>query len=252
MRFTSLGSGSKGNATLIASQQSCVMIDCGFGLKDMQRRLESKSFLAEHISAIVVTHEHSDHIRGVAAFAKKYAIPVWLTRGTATHASISKLEAVHYIDVHASFSIGDLEVVPFPVPHDAKEPCQFVISNGKKKLGVLTDTGSITPHITQQLNACHGLILECNHDEDMLADGPYPDYLKQRVGSDYGHLNNTQAAQLLAGTDTSQLQHIVAAHISEKNNNPALAQSVLSEVLNCEYDDIILAEQDTGFDWLNL
>lgn len=252
MRFASLGSGSKGNATLVAYQQSCIMIDCGFGLKDMQRRLESKSFSPEQISAIVVTHEHSDHIRGVARFANKYAIPVWLTRGTASHESVSALDNANYIDVHASFVVGDLEVTPFPVPHDAKEPCQFAISNGKKKLGVLTDTGSITPHITQQLTACHGLILECNHDKDMLADGPYPAYLKQRVGSDYGHLNNGQAAQLLEGTDTSQLKHIVAAHISEQNNNPALAQSVLSEALGCEYDDILLAEQDSGFDWLNL
>ncbi len=252
MQFASLGSGSKGNATLVAYQQTCLMIDCGFGIRDVESRLQSKSISPGQITAILVTHEHGDHIRGVAKFAARHSIAVWLTRGTAQHDSVRELENRHYIDVHEKIQINDLEIIPFPVPHDAKEPCQFVVTNGDKRFGILTDTGSITPHIIESLAGCHGLVLECNHDVEMLADGPYPLSLQQRVGSDYGHLSNDQAAWLLNMADTANLKHVVAAHISEKNNNPALAQTALANALNCEFSDILLADQENGFDWLHL
>lgn len=252
LKFASLGSGSKGNATLVACNNSCIMIDCGFGIRDVENRLQAKFVSPENISAILVTHEHGDHIRGVSKLANKYNIPVWLTRGTACHNSIAECDTKNYIDVHDKIDIGELEITPFPVPHDAKEPCQFIVSNGNKRLGILTDTGSITPHIIELLSGCHGLILECNHDIDMLQDGPYPLTLKQRVGGDYGHLSNEQAAYLLQQADTTSLKHIVAAHISEKNNDPALARAALSDVLSCEFNDIVTAEQADGFDWLTL
>jgi phosphoribosyl 1,2-cyclic phosphodiesterase len=147
---------------------------------------------------------------------------------------------------------GDIEVTPYSVPHDASEPCQFLFSSGKHKLGLLTDTGMITPHIVEVLNGVDALLLECNHDSEMLAEGEYPPYLKQRVGSDYGHLNNRQAADLLAKIDSSNLATIVAMHISEKNNDPILARQALAEALDWDSDDIHIAHQAEGLDWMGV
>jgi len=156
---------------------------------------------------------------------------------------------MHIIDSHTAFNINDIQVTPFPVPHDAREPVQYVFSNGDKKLGVLTDTGCSTPHIQHMLDACQALVLECNHDLDMLMNGPYPNSLKQRVSSRLGHLDNQSAANILKKLNTSKLQHIVAAHLSEKNNSPSLATTALSEALNCEQDWIGIADQLSGFEW---
>ena len=188
-------------------------------------------------------------MRGVGPLARKFNIPVWATRGTAAHDQLGKVPKLNYIDVHHAFEIDDLQVQPFPVPHDAREPCQFVFSDGDKRVGLLTDTGSSTRHIEQQLSACHGLILECNHDETMLAEGPYPESLKQRVAGRYGHLSNDQAAQLLGKLDTSNLQHLVAAHLSEQNNDPELVQDELSNAFGCDSEWIAIADQVDGLDW---
>ncbi len=249
MKFASLGSGSKGNAMLVWHQQTCVMVDCGFSARETEQRLARLAISAESLSGILLTHEHGDHIRGAGALARKYGLPVWATRGTAAHLSLGKLPDSRCIDVHQNFAIEALEVQPFPVPHDASEPCQYVFSDGQARLGILTDTGSITNHICEQLSGCDALVLECNHDSEMLAEGPYPASLKQRVGGRLGHLSNTQAAGLLAEIDTGSLQHLVAAHLSEQNNSRQAVRQALSEVLGCESDWISIADQETGFDW---
>ena len=228
------------------------MLDCGFSLKETEIRLKRLDLAASQISAIVVTHEHGDHIRGVGPFARKYEIPVFLTRGTASCKTLGKLPNVNYIDVHDAFSIKELDLQPYPVPHDAKEPCQFVFSDGKRKLGILTDTGSITTHIEEQLNGCHALLLECNHDTDMLAEGSYPLSLKQRVGGRFGHLSNHQASDLLRRLDTSNLNHLIAAHISEQNNTPQFAKEALWSGLGFEPDWIDILDQDEGFNWCKI
>lgn len=249
MKFASLGSGSRGNATIAEYGDTTILIDCGFSLKETTRRLEMLGHDAALIDAILVTHEHSDHIRGVGPLARKHKIPVWTSRGTASRADWGNIPEMHHIDVHHELVINDLFVQPFPVPHDAREPCQFVISNGDKRLGILTDTGSLTSHIEEQLSGCDALVLECNHDEAMLATGPYPPSLKDRVGGRFGHLSNRQSAELLEKLDTSRLQHIVAAHLSEENNSPDLAQWALSEVLGCEAGWVQVARQDNILDW---
>jgi phosphoribosyl 1,2-cyclic phosphodiesterase len=249
VKFASLGSGSKGNAMLVWHQQTCVMVDCGFSARETEQRLAQLAISAESLSGILLTHEHGDHIRGAGALARKYGLPVWATRGTAAHLSLGKLPDLRCIDVHQNFAIEALEVQPFPVPHDAREPCQYVFSDGQARLGILTDTGSITNHICEQLSGCDALVLECNHDSEMLAEGPYPASLKQRVGGRLGHLSNTQAAGLLAEIDTGSLQHLVAAHLSEQNNSCQAVRQALSEVLGCESDWISIADQETGFDW---
>jgi len=225
------------------------MIDNGFSVRETERRLAVSGMNAENISAILVTHEHSDHVNGVGALARKYDLAVYTTQGTIGSGRLGKLPSHNVFSSHASFEIGDLEIQPFPVPHDASEPCQFVINNGQRRLGILTDTGSSTPHIVETLSGVDALMLECNHDLEMLENGDYPYNVKMRVGGDYGHLNNLQAAGLLSKLDTSNLQHIVAAHISEKHNTLSLAQSTLSQALHCPQDWIAVAEQATGLDW---
>ena len=252
IRFASLGSGSRGNATIVEAGSTRIMLDCGFSETRFRQRLGQRQLEPSQIDAILVTHEHSDHINGVGAVARKHDIPVYMTRGTAAQEKHGKLPTLHFIDVHDRFSIGDLEIQAYPVPHDAREPVQFVFGDGVSRLGILTDVGSATQHIVDVLNGCDGLILECNHDVEMLAKGPYPSHLKQRVGGRFGHLSNIQAGDLLASLDTSGLQHIIAAHISEKNNTEAMACAALAEALSCSESDIVLAEQEQGLDWLTI
>lgn len=249
LRFASLGSGSRGNATLVEAGGTCVMIDCGFSVAETRRRLARLGRAPQDIHAILVTHEHSDHIGGVAAFARRFDVPVWMTAGTSVMHDATSLPSLEWFDGHSPFALGDLEVSPFPVPHDAREPCQFVFSDGGVRLGILTDTGSITAHIRTLLDGCAALLLECNHDTAMLANGPYPPGLKRRVGGRLGHLSNGQAAHLLAMLDTSRLQHVAAAHISDKNNRPELARAALADALGCAAEWISVADQATGLAW---
>lgn len=252
MRFSSIGSGSAGNGLLIEQGSTRLLLDCGFGLRDAEQRLSRINITPDQLTGILITHEHEDHAGGVFKLARKYRIPVWLTHGT--FKMIEKILPaepiqLNIIDSHSSFNIHELEVSPYPVPHDAREPVQYVFSNGDKKLGVLTDTGCSTPHIQNMLSGCHALMLECNHDLEMLMNGIYPMSLKQRVSGRLGHLDNISAANILSKLDNHHLKHIIAAHLSEKNNTPALAISALSNALNCEKNWIGIAEQDKGFDW---
>lgn len=249
MQFASLGSGSRGNATLVETASTLVMIDCGFSCRETERRMARLGRNPEDLSAVLVTHEHGDHIRGVAVLARKYSLPVWSTSGTGMQLQDEALPALHHFDVLADIELGDLQVQPYTVPHDAREPCQFVFSDGRHRLGVLTDSGTITAHICESLERCDGLVLECNHDPDMLAQGPYSSRLKARVGGPLGHLSNAQAAGLLGRIETSRLQHIVAAHLSDKNNQPELARAALATALDCAPDWIAIAGQDDGLDW---
>jgi len=251
MRFASLGSGSEGNALVVQAGQTCVLMDCGFTLAETGARLARLGLAAEHLSGIVVTHEHGDHIAGVMRLARKHSIPVWLTHGTlrAQFKSIGDRPKLTEIDSHSPFVIGELQMQPYAVPHDAAEPVQYVFSDGARRLGVLTDTGCSTPHIEATLSGCDALVLECNHDAALLANSDYPLSLKQRVGGRFGHLNNADAAALLARLDYSRLQHIVAAHLSRKNNTPELAVYALSTALNCNPEWVAVAKQDEGLAW---
>ncbi|QKT04584.1 MBL fold metallo-hydrolase [Ectothiorhodospiraceae bacterium 2226] len=248
MRFCSLGSGSRGNGLLVEHGRTRLLVDCGFTLREVKRRLERAGIAPDSLSGILVTHEHSDHASGVGPLARKYRIPVWMTLGTARRLN-ETLPSVKVFNCHEPFAVDDVAVDPFPVPHDAREPAQFVFHDGAHRLGLLTDTGSGTPHIVRQLDAVDALVLECNYDEHMLAEGPYPPALKRRVGGRFGHLSNVQAAAILCAMDHSRLQHLVGAHLSEKNNVPALARAALAEALDCTEDWITLAEQDAGFGW---
>ncbi len=254
MRFALLGSGSEGNALVVEAGQTRVLLDCGFSLSETVARLARIGLAPDQLHGIVVTHEHGDHIGGVARLARKYSLPVFLTHGTlrSQNGAFANLSGVTEINPHLPFAIGEVMVQPYPVPHDACEPVQYVFSDGAKRLGVLTDAGCSTPHIEVTLSGCEALVLECNHDSELLANGDYPYSLKQRVGGRFGHLDNLAAAALLARLDNSKLQHIVAAHLSHKNNTRVLAVSALSAALSCAPEGIIVATQDEGTCWCEI
>jgi len=262
LRFTSLASGSQGNCLLVEAGTTRVLIDCGLSSREAERRLARRGLRPDALSAILVTHEHDDHAGGALALAAAHGVEVVLTHGTrlamreAAPQAEDKAAAngvrFRMIDARAPVAIGDLEVRPFTVPHDAREPVQYVLSDGARRLGVLTDLGAPTPHVIEMLSGCDALVLECNHALDLLWNGGYPRWLKARIAGPLGHLDNDAAAGLLAALDRDRLQHVIAAHLSEQNNRPALAQAALAGVLGCMPDEVGLATQADGFDWRSL
>lgn len=229
------------------------MLDCGFGLRECERRLARLSVLPGELSGIVVTHEHSDHVGGVFKFARRHKVPVWISHGT--------WEAVRHdtnnVDIRICrdgdrLSIGALELRPYTVPHDAREPLQYVIGDGACSLGVLTDAGQPTQHMVQMLGGCDALVLECNHDEQMLRDSSYPASLKWRIGGPYGHLSNRAIGEVLAALDQSRLKRVVGAHLSKQNNTPELARSALLQALAGQGTEVMIACQEEGFAWLDV
>jgi phosphoribosyl 1,2-cyclic phosphodiesterase len=252
VRFAWLGSGSRGNAALVEADGHCVMLDCGLGLKQAEARLGRLGRTPADIDAVLVTHEHSDHIGGVARFAARHRLRVLATAGTTRGFRLSHPPHLELISAHESFTCGALTIEPMPVPHDAQEPCQFVFSDGAVRLGIVTDLGHVTAHVIARLQACEALAIECNHDSAMLAAGPYHASLKRRVGGELGHLSNDQAAALLAAVDAARLRHVVALHISEINNTPMLARSALAATLGCHWAEVAVADQQLGLDWRTL
>lgn len=252
MRFCALGSGSRGNATLVDSGNTRLLVDCGFPARELQQRASLAGFELTSLDGILVTHEHGDHIRGVGAVARRFDLPVYATHGTLRRGKCGKLPAVHTISPHnGTFTIGDIEIQPVAVPHDAAQPCQFVFSSPAARLGILTDLGSITPLIVDTFRALDLLLLECNHDSQMLAEGPYPPRLQARVGGDHGHLNNAQAMSFLDMIETGQLQQLVLGHLSEKNNHPERVAQMVEQRCNDLSDRYAILQQDHVSDWFS-
>lgn len=251
MRFASLGSGSRGNATLVEWAEGMLLLDCGFSVKETELRLQRLARSPAQLSAILVTHEHSDHIKGVAALARRYQLPIYMTPGTYHSRDLGDLPDLRLIHAYAPFELKGLQIQPVAVPHDAREPSQFVFEYQQRRLGVLTDLGSITAHVEACYQNCDAMVLEANHDPVMLASGSYPYSLKQRVGGQWGHLNNQQAAGFLQRLDTARLQHLVVAHISQQNNSLPVVQAALAAV-TAGVKNVTYACQDQGYDWLEL
>jgi len=257
MRFCSLGSGSSGNAALIeagsGTTRTRVLVDCGFSLRELGSRLGRAGVAVHQIEAVFVTHEHGDHVGCAVALAQRHEVPLWMSHGTWRAIGEPHLPGLlHIARDGEAIAVGDLELRPFTVPHDAAEPLQLRCSDGRSHLGVLTDVGSITPHLLHCLDHCDALLLECNHDSALLAESNYPQSLKARIGGRLGHLANDTAAQILASLKPAGLRHIVAAHLSERNNRPALARQALAQACGASPNDIVVADPITGFDWLSL
>jgi phosphoribosyl 1,2-cyclic phosphodiesterase len=257
LRFASLASGSKGNCLVAEARDMAsttrVLIDCGLNLRDTERRLARLGLEARDIDAVLITHEHSDHAGCVFDFAAAHNVLVCLTYGTlrALRAEGKLHDGIRtkLVRGEQKFAVGAMEVSPFTVPHDAAEPVQYVMSDGAARLGVLTDIGISTRHVEGVLSGLDALVLECNYDRDMLWNGGYPRWLKERIAGPFGHLDNQHAARLLGSLDRSRLKHIIGAHLSQQNNKPELARAALAATLNCEESWIGLATQDDGFDW---
>lgn len=253
MRFSSLGSGSRGNATLIEAGGTRLLVDCGFAGREVERRLAALGVAPGDLRAILLTHEHSDHVRGVFALAARYGLEVWSTPGTWRGLGGPELPGLRLFTPHnGTLRLGDLRLTPFPVPHDAREPAQLVVEHAGTRLGVLTDTGSVTAHAGALLAECDALVLECNHDTGLLHAGPYPPALRARVAGHFGHLSNDQAAELLDQIPHRRLRHLLIAHVSAKNNRPELARDALLRVSADLAPRIKLAEQDRPTGWLEL
>jgi phosphoribosyl 1,2-cyclic phosphodiesterase len=257
LRFASLGSGSSGNALLVESGRTRVLLDCGFSVRETEARLSRIGIEAASLTALVVTHEHEDHASGVFALARRHGVPVLASYGTLSALRESDLEVDNGVEVRLVCGeewavVGDLEILPYTVPHDAREPVQYLFSDGARRLGVLTDTGHSTAHIHAVLSGCDALVLETNHDRAMLMAGDYPHSLKARIAGRLGHMDNETSAALLGAIDRSRLKHVVAAHLSEKNNTPELARAALAAALGCEIDWVEAATQAAGFGWRDL
>ena len=257
MKATSLESGSKGNALLVSVRngqtETTVMFDCGFGIREIKRRLERVHCLPEQVSALVVTHEHGDHARGVLPFLHRYRVPVWMSEGTfrAIGKDFSGVD-LHLCRDGDSFTVRDLQVSAFAVSHDAREPLQFHVTDGAVKFGMLTDTGQVTVPIRQALSGCNVLMLECNYDDDMLKRSSYPFVVRKRIGSVFGHLSNRCAADFLSEFDSVHLTKVIGAHLSETNNLPDLAFRTLHDAVDTGRVAVMVASQVDGFGWTEI
>ena len=253
MRFASLASGSSGNCLVAEASGTVVLVDCGLALTETERRLARLGLAPSQVSGLLITHEHGDHACGAFEFAAAHRITLYLTHGTlaALKAEGKVLDGVplSIVNGRQSFFVDGIMVLPFTVPHDAREPVQYVLSDGASKLGVITDVGISTAHVVKMLSGLDALVLECNYDYDMLWNGGYPRWLKERIAGPFGHLDNHESERLLAALDRSRLKHVIGAHLSRENNRPQLARAALARAMGCEESWISLATQDDGFGW---
>jgi phosphoribosyl 1,2-cyclic phosphodiesterase len=256
VRFASLGSGSSGNCLVAEAAGTVVLLDCGLALTETERRLARAGLEPSQVSGILVTHEHGDHACGAFEFAAAHRVTVYLTHGTlaALKAEGKVLDGVPLglVNGRQAFFIDGIQVLPFTVPHDAREPVQYVLSDGAVKLGVLTDAGISTPNVEQMLSGLDALVLECNYDSDMLWRGSYPRWLKERIAGPFGHLDNRESERLLGALDRSRLKHVIGAHLSQQNNRPELARSALARAMGCEESWIGIAGANDGFGWRSI
>lgn len=251
MRIASLGSGSKGNATIVCEGSTQILIDCGFGLKDIEARLRNRGIHPESLSAILVTHEHGDHLKGAPILANRYDIPLYSTAGTSRYFK-RPVKSAKTFHMGERLSVGSIDIEPVTVPHDCAEPSQFIFRHQDKTFGLLTDLGSLTPHVKAAYHECQVIMLECNHDVQMLDNGPYPASLKRRVGGNYGHLSNRQAADLLSTMNQKCLTNVLVSHVSEQNNDPLLARDSVQSALKDQHTNIEFLTQQEGCDWISL
>lgn len=257
LRFKSLGSGSAGNATLIEAKdghhKDYLLVDCGMPLRTLTARLQQAGVEPEQLSAIFITHEHVDHTGCVRQLAPRFRIPVWMSRGTFIGMESPNFDGLlHWTRDGDTLAITGFQLQPYTVPHDAHEPLQLRCSDGDRILGLATDLGHASAHVIEHLEQCNALLLESNHDPQLLAASNYPDFLKRRIAGHLGHLSNEAAGQLARTLNHSRLEHVLAAHLSERNNRPELAARELAQALNRSEQDILLANAEYGSDWLTV
>lgn len=274
MRFASLGSGSEGNGLLVecvdGDRSVRLLVDCGFGLREAQRRLEVFGLTAIDLDAILVTHEHGDHVSGAFRLARHAGVPLYSTRGTLRASGnglgFSAADApaagrrmhepgrltILPIDPDRPFEIEGVCIDPIAVPHDAREPVQFVFDDGRARFAAMTDLGHASNHVLRAVSRIDALLLECNHDADLLAHSDYPLSLRRRIAGPYGHLSNDSAARMLAELDHSRLRTVCAAHLSRRNNRAELVFDALRPAWGGTSERLMIADQDSGIGWIDV
>ncbi|MBV1872967.1 MAG: MBL fold metallo-hydrolase [Gammaproteobacteria bacterium] len=250
MRYASLGSGSKGNATLVESGDSCVMIDCGFNHKQTVSRLQQAGKTAEDITAICLTHEHGDHVAGAKLFSKRYGTPVYMTKGTAE--ALKDIATQVLIEAGEVLCFGEMALTGVAVSHDAREPCQYVVEEKGKRLGVLTDIGFACEAVLKAYQGCDALILEANYDDALLEEGYYPESVKARIAGDGGHLSNEQSLGLLKALGFNKPHALSIAHVSEKNNCREAIISLFRQHFGEDVEKMDFICQQNGMQWRTL
>lgn len=257
LRFKNLASGSTGNATVVEGgppgRPRRVLVDCGLGIRQLTERLEQAQLLPGDLDAIFITHEHSDHVGCAATLAVRHGIPLWMSAGT--HAALGAPDLGGWLRVARDLEpidLGGLSLHPFTVPHDAREPLQLRCTDGAVRLGILTDLGHASDHVLVQLAGCNALLIESNHDPQMLTSSRYPPFLQRRIAGAHGHLANAAAADILRALRHAGLHCVVAAHLSAQNNRPELAQAALSAALQWRPADIVVAHPTHGTDWMEV
>jgi phosphoribosyl 1,2-cyclic phosphodiesterase len=233
LRCAVLGSGSEGNSILVSENGTSILIDAGFSGKKLEQRMNLLGETLGDLSALIVTHEHMDHIRGAGIVARRYSKPLYATRGTLSGGKsiLGRVAQPVTIIGGEAFDIGDLRVYPFDISHDASELTGFVIESSSGKVGICTDSGCVTLLMREKLKKCDALVLEMNHDPTMLLAGPYPWQLKQRIRSRLGHLSNDDAGAFLVDLWHRNLKHVFLAHLSKENNLPQLARLSAEDAL---------------------
>ncbi len=252
LQIASLGSGSSGNSLLVRSKHTTLLLDCGFTLKETVARMQVLGVSPLELDGILISHEHSDHVKGLGPIARKFNLPVWMTFGTWRACKDKKIQTVHQFHAHDGFSIGDIELDPFPTPHDAAESCQYIFAAAGQRFACLTDLGACTAHVMNKVSGVDAILLESNYDADMLRNGPYPSSLQARIASDWGHLANDQAGRLLAELDHAGLQRVFLGHLSERNNTDAVALATVCDHVPDRHERISVLQQHQGSDWYTL
>jgi phosphoribosyl 1,2-cyclic phosphodiesterase len=252
IRVAALGSGSSGNSLLIQAGETTLLIDCGFSMKESIARMYQLGVSPTDLDAVLISHEHGDHVKGIGPLSRKFGLEIWCTHGTYHRARDNRFASVRIFHAHEPFVIGCIKVDPFPIPHDAAEPCQLVFSVENTRFANVTDLGACTPHVKEKLEGVHGLVVECNYDNEMLRNGPYPPSLQARIRSDYGHLGNQQAGELLKELDHEGLQQILLGHLSEQNNSDARALATMEEHLLDRHERIFVLAQHCCSQWFEV
>lgn len=255
LRFRNLASGSTGNATVVegrsGTQTRRLLVDCGLGIRQLEWRLGAAGIALQQLDAIFITHEHSDHIGCTQKLALRHRIPVWMSQGTYTALGTPDFDGLLRLAGDGqTIDLGAFQALPFTVPHDAREPLHLRCSDGATHIGLLTDLGHASDHVLAHLQGCHALLLESNHDPEMLQASTYPAFLKRRISGRLGHLPNTVSAEILHAVRHSGLRRVVAAHLSAQNNRPELARAALAQALGWAASDIDVAHPREGTEWI--
>ena len=257
IRFCSLGSGSSGNATVVEATSGItttrLLIDAGFSLREIEMRLQRAGLAPHDLDAVFVTHEHGDHVGCALALAERHDLAIWMSRGTwRAIGPAAAPRRLAFARDGEPIAVGDIELKPFTVAHDAAEPLQLRCSDGNVHLCVLTDLGSITAHMLENVGGCDALVLECNHDAAMLANSRYPLSVRSRIGGRYGHLENALAVEIYQRSGGAGLTHLVAAHLSRENNRPEMVRAAFANSRGSRAEDLVIADPVSGFGWLHL